>query len=107
MPSCDLLVVLGTSLVVGPFNSLVGKASLDAPRLLINSHSAGTCDKLELGFRFHKQEDGQNWRDVFHQGDIDIGVRALAAALGWLEDLESLIRSKGSAAVTPAPWVEN
>lgn len=104
LEGCDLLIVLGTSLVVAPFNGLVGEANKAAPRLLINREQAGTCDRLQHGFRFHKQEEGQNWRDVFHGGDIDAGCFALAEALGWKADLEALIESKGTAEVAPAPW---
>jgi len=94
LANCDLLIVLGTSLAVAPFNSLVGQAPATAPRLLVNRDSAGTCVELTNGFRFHLTEEGQNWRDVWHQGDCDSGCRALAAALGWAEDLEALIRSR-------------
>merc|ERR1712087_632187 len=41
-------------------------------------------------------EHPENWRDVFHQGDIDSGCRALAACLGWSADLEALIEKKGA-----------
>lgn len=104
LASCDLLIVLGTSLVVGPFNSLVGKASPGAPRLLINRDAAGTCDGLARGFRFHLEEEGANWRDAWHQGDCDAGCEELARALGWSDDLEALVESKGSASVARAPW---
>ncbi|GAA6063479.1 hypothetical protein JCM10212_000995 [Sporobolomyces blumeae] len=38
---CDLLIVLGTSLSVGPFNSLVHRVGRDVPRVLINLESVG------------------------------------------------------------------
>jgi NAD-dependent deacetylase sirtuin 2 len=98
---CDALIVLGTSLVVAPFCTLVGMAAASAPRVLINREPAGTCDMLELGFRFQKEA---NWRDVFHAGDCDTGCRTLAKALGWESDLESLISSRGAASVERAPW---
>lgn len=103
LAQCDLLLVLGTSLVVAPFNSLVGLAAPTAPRLLINREPAGLCEELRLGFRFHKG-DGQNWRDVWHKGDCDSGCRALATALGWRQEMEALIDSRGAAAATRAPW---
>mmetsp|Transcript_65667 Transcript_65667/g.137275 ORF Transcript_65667/g.137275 Transcript_65667/m.137275 type:complete len:371 (-) Transcript_65667:570-1682(-) len=103
LQDCDLLIVLGTSLVVAPFNSLVGLASPAAPRLLINRDPAGTCSELSRGFRFEKEGD-DNWRDVFHKGDCDGGCRALAQLLGWKEDLEALIESGGKSTVHQAPW---
>jgi NAD-dependent SIR2 family protein deacetylase len=54
----DLLLVLGTSLVVSPFNKLVGKAAPEAARCLINMEPAGRVDAdqpLERGFRFSKE----------------------------------------------------
>jgi len=102
--SCDLLIVLGTSLVVAPFCNLVSMATGAVPRLLINNTSTGTCDKLQNGFRFDK-DGSNNWRDVFHSGDCDGGCRALAAALGWSRDLERLVETKGASATPLAPWV--
>ncbi|CAK0801625.1 unnamed protein product [Prorocentrum cordatum] len=108
MASCDLLIVIRKK------TSLVGKAAPGAPRLLINRDPAGTCDGLARGFRFHLEEEGANWRDVWYQGDCDAGCEELARALGWSDDLEVLVESvgqalaesRGSAAVARAPWAE-
>eukprot|EP00930_Biecheleria_cincta_P057428 TRINITY_DN43367_c0_g1_i1.p1 TRINITY_DN43367_c0_g1~~TRINITY_DN43367_c0_g1_i1.p1 ORF type:complete len:421 (-),score=53.99 TRINITY_DN43367_c0_g1_i1:153-1286(-) len=101
--SCDLLIVLGTSLVVEPFAGLISRVPPATPRLLVNREPAGTFDRLHHGFRF--QLEGQNnWRDVWHNGSCDLGCQQLAAALGWKHDLDSLIASKGIAGVDPAPW---
>lgn len=108
LQSCDLLLVLGTSLVVQPFAGLVGEASSTAPRLLINREAAGTYDKLDCGFRFQlSAEEGKNWRDVLHAGDCDSGCRTLAKILGWESDLDALIESKGAATVSRAPWASD
>ncbi|CAE8640245.1 unnamed protein product, partial [Polarella glacialis] len=104
LASCDLLIVLGTSLVVQPFASLVGLASRSAPRLLVNRDPAGTCDQLSGGFRFHFEEEGKNWRDAWYKGDCNTGCQELAAGLGWRADLEALVESKGVAKVDRAPW---
>lgn len=40
-PKCDLLVVLGTSLQVQPFASLISSPPKDSPRLLVNRELAG------------------------------------------------------------------
>lgn len=42
----------------------------------------------------------------FHAGDCDAGCSALAELLGWKDDLQALIDSKGQASVYRAPWVE-
>lgn len=104
LASCDLLIVLGTSLVVQPFCMLVGLATGVVPRLLINREPAGVCDRLPGGFRF-KKEGAANWRDAFHAGDCDSGCRELAKALGWEGDLDTLIKSRGAETVARAPWI--
>lgn len=74
--SADLCIVMGTSLTVQPFASLPGFCADGVPRLLINSERVGG-----LGTRAD---------DVLFLSDCDSGVRALAAALGWTEQLEAL-----------------
>lgn len=44
--NCDLLIILGTSLKVQPFASLVNKVSNTTPRLLINLEQCGECDPM-------------------------------------------------------------
>lgn len=101
LEACDLLIVMGTSLVVEPFAGLVGQAPSRTPRLLINREPSGTFDRLYRGFRF-LLKDQANWRDVWHEGACDEGCRALTKALGWEEDLQDLM----STGKTPelAPW---
>ena len=72
----DLCIVLGTSLTVQPFASLHGMARESTPRVLINKEIVG-------GF-------GSRTDDVVLLGDCDDGVRRLASACGWLDELESL-----------------
>lgn len=93
LASCDLLLVLGTSLVVSPFCELVSKANPSAPRLLINWEQVGLCHQLTGGFRFHLEGEGANWRDAFYQGNVDDGILALALALGWASDLDASVSS--------------
>ena len=45
-PACDLLIVMGTSLVVQPFASMIDEVGKDCPRLLINREKAGTVSPL-------------------------------------------------------------
>ncbi|KAI5307483.1 Sir2 histone deacetylase Hst2 [Ascosphaera atra] len=72
----DLCIVMGTSLSVQPFGSLPYFCSEGTPRLLINLTEAG-----DLGSRPD---------DVLLLKDCDAGVRQLAKALGWEEDLQKL-----------------
>ncbi|KAL3094159.1 hypothetical protein niasHT_028248 [Heterodera trifolii] len=68
-PNCGLLIVMGTSLGVRPFASLVNQVPSDTPRLLINLEPART-DLLRYG------EPGNI--DVFWQEKCDEGVERLA-----------------------------
>lgn len=75
----DLCIVMGTSLTVQPFASLPGFCSEGVPRVLINSEQVGSL--------------GSRPDDVLILGDCDAGVRKLASALGWLDELEALWES--------------
>jgi len=74
--AADLCIIMGTSLSVQPFASLPGFCAEGTPRLLINLESVGGI--------------GSRPDDVLLLGDCDAGVRKLASALGWLEELEAL-----------------
>ncbi|KAF1828715.1 NAD-dependent deacetylase sirtuin-2 [Decorospora gaudefroyi] len=72
----DLVIVMGTSLSVHPFATLPQMCRDETPRLLINSEQVGDI--------------GEWPDDVLLLGDCDNGVRKLARACGWLEELEHL-----------------
>ena len=72
----DLVFVMGTSLSVQPFASLPHAVMDGVPRVLFNMEVVG-----DLGSRAD---------DVIELGDCDSGVRKLADALGWREELEAL-----------------
>jgi NAD-dependent histone deacetylase SIR2 len=72
----DLCIVMGTSLSVQPFASLPQLAQQGKPRILINQEIVGGL--------------GSRPDDVLLLGDCDTGVRKLAKACGWLEELEAL-----------------
>ena len=74
--AADLCIVMGTSLTVQPFASLPGFCAQGTPRVLINLERVGGL--------------GSRPDDVLLLGDCDAGVRKLAAAFGWLEELEAL-----------------
>jgi NAD-dependent deacetylase sirtuin 2 len=106
---CDLLIIMGTSLVVQPFASLVERVSSKCPRLLINREKVGQRNSSIIQALIQKyaaQDDGfdissllsgkglnfeskQN-RDVALLGDCDDGCKKLAEALGWADDLKKL-----------------
>jgi NAD-dependent histone deacetylase SIR2 len=76
LPEADLCIVLGTSLSVQPFASLPQFVNDSVPRLLVNMEQVG-----DLGSRPD---------DVLILKDCDTGVKELAEACGWLDELEAL-----------------
>ncbi|RZC40179.1 SIR2 domain containing protein [Asbolus verrucosus] len=83
---CDLLIILGSSLAVQPFASLIDRVPDGCPRLLINrekvGHKSGIMAMLGLGGGL--DFDGKNnTRDVAWLGDCDEGCYLLAEKLGW------------------------
>ncbi|XP_058385252.1 NAD-dependent protein deacetylase sirtuin-2 isoform X2 [Diceros bicornis minor] len=94
----DLLIIMGTSLQVQPFASLICKAPLSTPRLLINKEKTGQTDPflgMMMGLGGGMDFDSKKaYRDVAWLGDCDQGCLALADLLGWKEELEDLIRKE-------------
>ena len=107
---CDLLIILGTSLKVHPFASLVGLVREDVPRLLVNREEVGTDAQPMfrlLGFIDDKAldfDEATRFRDALFLGDCDEGVRQLAA------QLDAAATAAGTSAGTveagrPQSWV--
>ncbi|XP_003698490.1 NAD-dependent protein deacetylase Sirt2 [Apis florea] len=92
----DLLIIMGSSLVVQPFASLVDRVRPNCPRLLINKEKVGTQDRLSrlLGLRHGLMFDthSNDGRDVAWLGDCDTGCQLLADKLGWGDELKDLIK---------------
>lgn len=86
--TCDLLLVLGTSLSVEPMASLVEYVRSSTPRVLINRERVGP-------FRFCGMSSC--YRDVCYIGDCDEGVRELCSLLGWEGEVEAILRSTAPA----------
>lgn len=103
LPDCDLVLVMGTSLVVYPVASLPQMAPPKAVRMLINREatgcfqfvkdSAGAKKALVEGeARFQPWETSQ-YRDVFRQGDCDAGAEEFADALGKRHEFETIVQT--------------
>eukprot|EP00668_Euglena_longa_P015521 GGOE01019610.1.p1 GENE.GGOE01019610.1~~GGOE01019610.1.p1 ORF type:complete len:460 (-),score=134.02 GGOE01019610.1:70-1449(-) len=98
-PQADLLLVMGTSLQVEPFASLMHDVRSDVPRLLLNRELVGRRDsKGRLGFRF---EADDNERDVAMLTECDNGVLVLATLLGWQDELATLMEGAGHRWIPP------
>ncbi|CAI4233377.1 unnamed protein product [Auanema sp. JU1783] len=91
-PKCDLLIIMGTSLVVQPFAGLIGEVAGDVPRLLINLEEAGQIGKSEMASEGLCYGHKSNTRDVFLKKKCDDGVKHLAELLDWELELEALIQ---------------
>ena len=77
---CDLLIVMGTSLTIRPFSSLIDKVEFHCPRLLINRQPCGIATESSDGFEFYED---LNHRDVYFEGDCDEGCKQLASLCGF------------------------
>lgn len=91
---CDLLIIMGTSLKVLPFNMLINYVSKDIPRVLINREKVGLKDK-ELSYLIMQLEGlnfNEDTKDVAILGDCDDGIRKLVDSLEWREELEKMIK---------------
>jgi NAD-dependent SIR2 family protein deacetylase len=75
LAKADLLIVMGTSLMVGPVNAI--PSMVNCKRVLLNRELVGDFD-----------EDSD--QDIFCAGDCDESIITVATLLGWEEDLRSL-----------------
>ncbi|KAL0247013.1 hypothetical protein I308_104046 [Cryptococcus tetragattii IND107] len=96
---CDLLIVIGTSLQVQPFASLVDHVPSTCPRLLINRDAVGPFSDLKNTFSSLPpsisnllNDSSRPSRDIFYEGDADVGAWKLAEELGWKDELEEMVK---------------
>lgn len=82
LEDADLLIVIGTSLVVHPFASLVDIVRRGTPRILINKYIENANS-----FKFNKEEVP----DLAFEGDCDEILKNLADLCGWSKELNDLI----------------
>lgn len=90
-PKSDLLIIMGTSLQIEPFASLVDTMRSSVPRLLLNRHAVGSFQKVPLRKNDHME-----------LGDLEESVRKLAHMLGWNQEIEELMRSQEAQSVPAA-----
>ncbi|KAM4572181.1 NAD-dependent protein deacetylase sirtuin-3 [Odontesthes bonariensis] len=82
-PKADLLIIMGTSLQIEPFASLVNTVRSTVPRLLLNRHTVGPFERIPLRRGDHME-----------LGDLVDTVQRFAEMLGWSSEIEELMRSQ-------------
>jgi NAD-dependent SIR2 family protein deacetylase len=75
--ACDLLLVVGTSLLVMPVAGIPSWVPYNCPRVLLNREVVGD-------FAYSPMSD----RDLFLEGDCDESVRKLCQLAGWEQELD-------------------
>lgn len=92
MDECDLLVVMGTSLLVNPVAMIPKFVMPDVPRILINRELVGDFQVQAV------TNPNARKRDVFFEGDCNDGVRKLCELAGedWVNDLEEIHKATKS-----------
>ncbi|OHT13724.1 NAD-dependent protein deacetylase sirtuin-2 [Tritrichomonas foetus] len=102
LPSCDLLIVSGTSLEVSPVSELPSFAKDTVPRFLINRDkvkSKGNAakewwNKVKTAFTFGLKNFSSEFdfdsRDSFIGGDLQDAALELINRLGWKDEYEAL-----------------
>lgn len=96
-PKCDLLIILGSSLVVQPFASLIDRVPINCPRLLINREKAGnrTGIMAMMGMKGGMDFDSsKNSRDVAYLGNCDEGCEKFAELFGFADQLKDLMKKE-------------
>jgi len=79
-PECDLLIIMGTSLEVEPFASLIDSCGPDVPRLLLNRERVGPFKKC------------RRKTDFAITGDLQKSTRAVLQILEWEHLLDDYLR---------------
>ncbi|KAM7414354.1 hypothetical protein PAMA_019257 [Pampus argenteus] len=89
-PKADLLIIMGTSLQIEPFASLVNTVRSTVPRLLLNRYAVGPFEKVPL-----------RRGDHLELGDLEDTVRRFAEMLGWSDEIKELMRSQETVSIPP------
>ncbi|CEH15443.1 sirt3 protein [Ceraceosorus bombacis] len=88
LQKADCLLILGTSLRVHPFASLITRVPRHIPRILINLEKVGDDQWGGLDFDGDYVEEPEGVRDVWSgEKQIDEVVRQICKRLGWEDEL--------------------
>ncbi|KAF4694230.1 Sir2 histone deacetylase Hst2 [Perkinsus olseni] len=87
--NCDLLIIMGTSLKVAPFNRLVSNVPDTTVRLLVNREKQPGAGSDPMMF------DGEcDYRDIWMESDCDSGVQKIVDMMGWRNEFEDLLKER-------------
>lgn len=108
-PKADLLIIMGTSLTVQPFCSLVQRVKKTCPRILLNMTEVPEATYQEVlickdgklidgsqysKYGFLKYNHFTNTRDIIVLGDVQESVFKFIDDMGWTEEFEAMIPPK-------------
>lgn len=88
--ACDLLLVIGTSLAVSPFNSLVGETAGSVPRVYVNKTKPGSNGMIGWMLGMVANVDFSRESDLIMLEDCDSCVTRICRSVGWEEDLNRI-----------------
>ncbi|KAF6215410.1 hypothetical protein GE061_010162 [Apolygus lucorum] len=93
-PQCDLLIILGTTLQVEPFASIMHNIPTNCPRLIISKYNLSEFknSKYQRVLKYDKDIDDTLGYDAFLLGDCDASVHDLVGMIGWEDDLQKVVR---------------
>lgn len=86
----DLLIVMGTSLMVGPVNSIPDMVRKDCKRVLFNRELVGSFKRKNGPNTRRRSHDTSAQRDIFQNGDCDESIGMLCDLLGWGDELRKM-----------------
>lgn len=91
--NCDLLIILGSDLLMAPFCTIPKHVPWDVPRLVINDISPeNDTDLMDMNVNF--DFDSENaYRDVLWEGNTDLGILSLCSYLHWDKDVKYVMES--------------
>ena len=89
--NCDLLIVLGSDLLMYPFSSIPHLIPWDVPRLVIvDTEIENDHEIIDMKLNFDFDSD-QAYRDVYWGGNTDLGVLSLCSYLHWDKDVKFMM----------------
>ena len=91
--NCDLLIVIGSDLLMAPFCEIPKHVPWDVPRLIIHDKTIENDDDV-MDLNVYFDFDSENaYRDVLWEGNTDLGILSLCSYLQWDKDVKFVMES--------------